>query len=79
MAKTTNRKKHGGPAPNRAVRSMLRNFEASNIAERRHVPREAIERQVRALIQRDYPDLAPAEVEKRVARRVEHGMRPSTG
>jgi hypothetical protein len=55
---------------------MLRNFEAKNRSERRYVHPEAIERQVRAQVQRDHPDLTPAEVEKRVARRVRHGMRP---
>ena len=75
MARTISKKGCGGPAPNRAIRNILRNFEASNRAENRYIHRATIERQVRALIQRDYPDLAPTEVEKRVARRMEHGFK----
>lgn len=76
MTKNINRKKHGGPAPSGAVRNMLRNFEASNRAERRYVSPEALEKQIRALVQRESPDLNGVEIEKRVARRLARGLKP---
>lgn len=68
-------KKAGGPAPRRAVQNMLRNFDARNRAECRFIDPDEIRKQQRKLIQRDYPDLTPSEVELRVERRMEHGKR----
>ena len=69
-------KARGGPARSNSVRNMLRNFAAKNAVERRHVGPEEIARIVRTQVQKDYPMLSPSEVERRVERRVGHGMRP---
>ena len=79
MTKIPQRRRVGGPTPNRAMRNLLRNFEANNKAERRFTPPGALERQFRELVLRDYPDLPPAEVERRVQRRMEHGQRRYDG
>ena len=71
-------KTRGGPVPAKSVRNMLRNFAARNVVERRHVGPEEIARIVRTQVQKDHPMLSPLEVERRVERRVAHGMRPHT-
>ena len=76
------RRKHkngkvGGPAPNYAVRNLLRNFKERNEAEQKPTSMRDLERQIRAQVQQELPNLTPAEVEARVTRRMMHGMRRS--
>lgn len=64
----------------RSVRHLLSNMKARNEAESRSVPMVELKRIVREQLQREQPELPDHEIERRVERRIEHGMRPcSTG
>ena len=69
-------KKFTPPPPKAAVRTVLRNFAYKNRAESRRITQKELEHQVRLCVQNNYPALPPAEVERRVQRRIERGMRP---
>ena len=64
----------------RSVRHLLSNMKARNEAESRSIPMVELKRIVREQLQREQPELSDNEIERRVERRMEHGMRPcSTG
>lgn len=64
----------------RSVRHLLSNMKARNEAESRSIPLAELNRVVREQLQREQPDLSDNEIERRVERRIAHGMRPcSTG
>lgn len=69
---------HPAPAPRRAIRNILRNFERINEIETADVPIEQLAKAMRADLQNTRPDLSDAEIERRIDRRLERGMQPTT-
>lgn len=65
-------------APRRAIRNILRNFERLNEIENADVPIEQLVKAMRADLQKTRPDLSDDEIERRIERRLEHGIRPTT-
>lgn len=65
-------------APKRAIRNILRNFERLNEIENADVPIEQLAKTMRADLQSTRPDMSDAEIERRIVRRLDHGMRPCT-
>ena len=69
---------HPAPAPRRAIRNILRNFERLNEIENADVPIEQLVKAMRADLQSTRPDMSDAEIERRISRRLDSGMRPTT-
>lgn len=65
-------------APRRAIRNILRNFDLRNKAETVDVTIEQLAKAMRADLQNTRPDLSDAEIERRISRRLDSGMRPTT-
>ena len=65
-------------APRRAIRNILRNFGIRNKAETADIPIERLAKAMRADLQNTRPDLSDAEIERRIERRLSHGLRPTT-
>lgn len=63
-------------AHRRSVRHLILNMQASNEAESRPTSIAELKRKMRAQLQRDQPELTDAEIERRLERRVQHGMQP---
>lgn len=69
---------HPAPAPRRAIRNIIRNFDIANKAETADVTIEQLAKAMRADLQITRPDLSDAEIERRIERRLGHGLRPTT-
>lgn len=69
---------HPTPAPRRAIRNIIRNFDLANKAETADIAIEQLAKAMRADLQKTRPDLSDGEIERRIERRLERGMQPTT-
>ncbi|MGA1809466.1 hypothetical protein VHN57_20430 [Sphingobium sp. WW5] len=65
-------------APRSAIRNILRNFKRLNEIENADVNIEQLIKAMRADLQKTNTELSDTEIERRISRRLDRGMRPTT-